>query len=122
MRNAQYSSGTIAFFTAGDSSSNASISIADGYGLTVGSRTSNSMIKLYKGYSASSFSLKSTGTTLNTGTLPVYNAVIGKLYNYGEWSGQLCAFASFGDGLTDIEASSLYNAVQAYQTSLGRQV
>jgi hypothetical protein len=31
-------------------------------------------------------------------------------------------FNSIGDGLTDIEASNLYNAVQAYQTTLGRQV
>lgn len=32
------------------------------------------------------------------------------------------AFASIGDGLTDTEASNLYTAVQAYQTTLGRQV
>ena len=33
-----------------------------------------------------------------------------------------CAFASIGDGLTDTEAANLYTAVQAYQTSLNRQV
>jgi len=33
-----------------------------------------------------------------------------------------CAFASIGDGLTDTEAANLYTAVQAYQTTLGRQV
>jgi hypothetical protein len=32
------------------------------------------------------------------------------------------AFASIGDGLTDTEALAFYNAVQAFQTSLGRQV
>ena len=32
------------------------------------------------------------------------------------------AFASIGDGLTDAEALTFYNAVQAFQTSLGRQV
>ena len=32
------------------------------------------------------------------------------------------AFASIGDGLTDTEASNFYSAVQAYQTTLGRQV
>ena len=32
------------------------------------------------------------------------------------------AFAFLGDGLTDAEASNLYTAVQAYQTTLGRQV
>ncbi len=32
------------------------------------------------------------------------------------------SFASIGDGLTDAEATAFYNAVQAYQTTLGRQV
>ena len=32
------------------------------------------------------------------------------------------AFTFFGDGLTDAEVANLYTAVQAYQTSLGRQV
>jgi hypothetical protein len=33
-----------------------------------------------------------------------------------------CAFASIGDGLTDAEAANFYTAVQAYQTTLSRQV
>lgn len=33
-----------------------------------------------------------------------------------------CAFASIGDGLTDTDAANLYTAVQAYQTTLSRQV
>jgi hypothetical protein len=33
-----------------------------------------------------------------------------------------CAFASIGDGLTDTEASDFYTAVQAFQTTLSRQV
>jgi hypothetical protein len=32
------------------------------------------------------------------------------------------AFSTIGDGLTDTEAANLYTAVQAYQTTLGRQV
>jgi len=32
------------------------------------------------------------------------------------------AFSSIGDGLTDTDASNLYTAVQAFQTTLGRQV
>lgn len=32
------------------------------------------------------------------------------------------AFASIGDGLTDTEAANYYTAVQAFQTTLGRQV
>ena len=38
------------------------------------------------------------------------------------YSTRECAFASIGDGLTDIDASNLYTAVQAFQTTLGRQV
>jgi len=33
-----------------------------------------------------------------------------------------CAFASIGDGLTNTEASNLYTIIQAFQTSLSRQV
>lgn len=39
-----------------------------------------------------------------------------------QWSTRQCAFASIGDGLTDTEASNLYTAVQAFQTTLSRQV
>lgn len=33
-----------------------------------------------------------------------------------------CAFASIGDGLTDTEASNFYTSIQAFQTTLSRQV
>ena len=33
-----------------------------------------------------------------------------------------CLFASIGDGLTDTESANLYTAVQAFQTTLSRQV
>ena len=33
-----------------------------------------------------------------------------------------CAFATIGDGLTDTESSDLYTAIQAFQTTLSRQV
>lgn len=38
------------------------------------------------------------------------------------FSNRQYAFASIGDGLTDIEASNFYTAVQAFQTTLSRQV
>ena len=40
----------------------------------------------------------------------------------GNYSPREQAFATIGDGLTDVEAEAFYNAVQAFQTSLGRQV
>jgi len=48
-----------------------------------------------------------------------------KLGGYGlnySGGGRECAFATIGDGLSDAEVSNLYTAVQAYQTTLGRQV
>ena len=38
------------------------------------------------------------------------------------YTNKQCAFASIGDGLTDAEALALYNAVQLFNTTLGRQV
>ncbi len=38
------------------------------------------------------------------------------------YSTRQCAFASIGDGLTDTEAANFYTAVQAYQTTLSRNV
>ena len=38
------------------------------------------------------------------------------------FSNRECAFASIGDGLTDAEALAFYNAVQTFNTTLGRQV
>ena len=40
----------------------------------------------------------------------------------GNYSDRELAFASIGDGLTDTEAANFYTAVQAFQTTLGRQV
>lgn len=38
------------------------------------------------------------------------------------FSPKQCAFASIGDGLTDTQASNFYTAVQAFQTTLNRQI
>lgn len=40
----------------------------------------------------------------------------------GYFSSKQTAFAATGDGLTDTEAANYYTAVQAFQTTLGRQV
>jgi hypothetical protein len=67
------------------------------------------------------------GPFTNTGSRPVSNVVItgfndpcsgisalGTIKNYAFWA--------MGNGLTSIESSNLYTAVQAFQTTLGRQV
>jgi hypothetical protein len=57
----------------------------------------------------------------NTGNLPNLTAILGAasstLFSKNE-----CAFASIGDGLTNTEAANFYTAVQAYQTTLSRNV
>ena len=68
--------------------------------------------------------LKITGT-VNSNTTPTQNFYIGAYNSNGVavyYSGKQCAFASIGDGLTDAEVTSLYNAVQLFNTTLGRQV
>lgn len=69
--------------------------------------------------------LKVTGTA-NSNTAPVNNYYIGAYNNALTGSvyrsSKECAFASIGDGLTDAEALALYNAVQLFNTTLGRQV
>jgi hypothetical protein len=61
-----------------------------------------------------------TNTTISTG---IDNSII-KLANvpgFGYYANQF-AFASIGDGLTNTESANFYTAVQAYQTTLSRQV
>lgn len=69
-------------------------------------------------------------TTVNpsTGTLPTINILLwtGAVntdapYAAG-YSNQRFAFVSFGDGLSDADVTNLYTVVQAYNTTLGRQV
>jgi hypothetical protein len=61
----------------------------------------------------------------NAGNLPTVNIGIGGAISPSggvEFSNRQNAFASIGDGLTDTESSNLYTAVQAFQTTLSRQV
>jgi hypothetical protein len=52
------------------------------------------------------------------------SSYIGAANNFGaiQYTNRECAFASIGDGLTDTNASDFYTAVQAFQTTLSRQV
>jgi hypothetical protein len=71
-------------------------------------------------------------TTVLTATktlsaMPTTNVIVGAAQDatsgvYGAFSNRQYAFASIGDGLTDTQASNLYTAVQAFQTTLSRNV
>ena len=89
-------------------------------GFYVGSRTTSAIHKLFKG----GVQIGSTDTT-SAGTRPNFNLYLGA-YNVSNsalyHTNRNYAFASIGDGLTDTEASNLYTKVQAFNTTLNRQV
>ena len=71
--------------------------------------------------------VKTVTQTSAAGTRPSLNMFIGNLNvngfpNPGLYSSRQCAFISIGDGLTDTDAGNLYTAVQAFNTTQGRQV
>jgi len=55
-------------------------------------------------------------------TLPLYIGANNSDGVVGFPSNAQCAFSTIGDGLTDTDATNLYTRVQAFQTTLGRQV
>ena len=67
-----------------------------------------------------------TSTSTPTGNYPNGDIYLNALNinggSFSSYSPYQCAFASFGNGLTDTEATNLYTAVQAFQTTLSRQV
>ena len=65
--------------------------------------------------------LKST-VSASISTYPNLNVYLGAWNPLQYYSTKECAFASIGDGLTDGEAANFYTAVQAFQTTLSRQI
>jgi hypothetical protein len=91
----------------------------DTRGLFSISRIASSQFKGYRN-NTSVFTAAETSNSPNN-----VKIVIGATNTTGgvsDYSTNECAFASIGDGLTDTEAANLYTAVQAYQTSLNRNV
>lgn len=89
-------------------------------GLHIVTRTSSTSLKYIR-----NGAVIQTNTNTETGSRPNYNVFLSALNNTGSpslYSDRQLAFASIGDGLTETEAANLYTAVQAYQTSLSRNV
>jgi len=84
----------------------------------INTRTASNLFKFIKNGSVINTSTGSAGSTK-----PNVSYYIGKR-NYPDniYSTLECAFASIGDGLDDTEAANFYTAVQAFQTTLGRNV
>jgi len=94
-------------------------SVTNSLGFVMGSRLNTATQKAYK-----NGVLKAT-TAQTAGPSFLFNIYIGA-YNLsgtaGTFSNRECAFAYLSDGLTDAEALAFYNAVQTFNTTLGRQV
>jgi hypothetical protein len=95
--------------------------LSDTRGFAILSRTDLSSVNAY--WNGTSY-----GQSIQTSiAVPVPLTIFGRAYNIagsesGVFSLKACAFASIGDGLNSTEAANLYTAVQAYQTTLGRQL
>lgn len=97
----------------------ATVSTTDSRGFRLGIRNSSTQKNVF---------INNTKTTLNTNSnslinLPIYiGALNDQTLGARFYSDRQNAFASIGDGLTDTQASDLYTAVQAFQTTLSRQI
>jgi len=91
----------------------------DSRGFFVANRTNANNINQWKNNlktATASISSKANNTAIVLGTW------IRSGGSFGSFTTKECAFATMGSGLTDTEVGNLYTAVQAYQTTLGRQV
>jgi hypothetical protein len=89
-------------------------------GLWLGSRINSSFTKLYNNstvYSNPSFA----SVALENGKIFI-GARAGSPTTADSYFNKPISFSSIGDGLTDTETANFYTAVQAYQTTLGRNV
>jgi len=97
-----------------------SMSAINSDGLFLMTRIANNIQKGFR----NGTQIGSTNTATMSSPLPNRSIYIGA-YNVTPgivYTNRQCAFASIGDGLNDTEAANYYTAVQAFQTTLGRQV
>lgn len=96
-----------------------SFSDSDSRAFYIANRTASNVINGWRN------STKAVNSTLASSALGIREYYLGAFNNNtvaAYYSTKQCAFASIGDGLTDTEAANFYTAVQAFQTTLGRQV
>jgi hypothetical protein len=96
-----------------------SLTISSAVGLWIGSRTSSTLSKLYNNNSTD-YSHSTLSVGLNN--LPIILSARNTSSGATNFHGGEVALSSIGDGLTDTEASNFYTAVQAFQTTLSRNV
>lgn len=105
-----------------DSAKRVSTSNTNSTGFYVGNRTSNVILNSWKNGVKQATNTTAETQNITTVTNPFFVGAINLGGSAGQYSNKECAFASIGDGLTDTEAANLYTAVQAYQTTLNRNI
>jgi hypothetical protein len=94
----------------------ATFGLGNTLGFYIASRTNNTNVNGYRNAS------KVINNALLVSNLENSNLYLSSRGGGSLYSSKQCAFASIGDGLTDTQASNFYTAVQAFQTTLSRQV
>jgi hypothetical protein len=85
--------------------------------LSINTRRSSTDFKYFKNNAQIASSTTTNSQSFDTSQVTIASAGGGSYFTSREY-----AFASIGDGLTDTQASNFYTAVQAFQTTLSRQV
>jgi hypothetical protein len=91
----------------------------DGTGYYVGSRTSTTLAKYFRN---NSLLVSNGATTISPTTATITISASNRPTGALGFGNKECAFSSIGTGLDDTQASNLYTAVQAFNTTLSRQV
>lgn len=89
-------------------------------GMFVSNRVASNQIRAFQNNVLKTISITSTGIKVNRNFY--LGAMSSAASNASLFSNRQLAFASIGDGLTDAEAANFYIAVQAFQTTLSRNV
>jgi hypothetical protein len=95
--------------------------VTDSRGLFMANAPNSTTRDLYKNGSAVTPTSQSGLGTNGLSTRTIYIAALHDSIAV-EFDNKECAFSTIGDGLTSTQASNFYTAVQAFQTTLSRQV
>jgi hypothetical protein len=94
------------------------VATTDSRGFRLGVRNTSTTKNVFINNTKTAFTSTSTAKV----DLNIYLGALNTAYGVRFFSDRQNAFASIGDGLTDTQASNFYTAVQAFQTTLSRQV
>jgi hypothetical protein len=96
------------------------VAVANSLGFYTANRNAVNTINAWK--NGSKLNEMASTSAVATGAFMAISAYNNAINAPQYYSAKQAAFASFGDGLTDTEAANYYTAVQAFQTTLGRNV